>query len=180
MTTIMKKIENWFISKFVSLVDSHSAVRNSLLDEPGLEEAFDTFDSRNYSDAFQMFLVSAELGNAAAQYNVGVCYETNSGILQNDSAAEEWYRKAAEQDLGKAQYAFSCLLAGDIMSGNDRHSKEEQDRKMVEEYMWLTIANEQGYSESSSSFKRVAAHMNPEQIEEAEMLAREWIEKRRQ
>ena len=46
--------------------------------------------------------------------------------------------------------------------------------------MWLTIANEQGYSESSSSFKRVAAHMNPEQIEEAEMLAREWIEKRRQ
>ena len=41
---------------------------------------------------------AAEQGNAAAQYNLGVRYETGRGGLPKDEAkAVEWYRKAAEQ-----------------------------------------------------------------------------------
>ena len=35
--------------------------------------AFDAFDNRDYYDAFEMFLDAAKVGNATAQYNVGVC-----------------------------------------------------------------------------------------------------------
>jgi len=174
------RFTKWLVSKIVPFFDSHYVVRNNLLDEPGLEQAFDAFDNRDYYDAFEMFLDAAKVGNATAQYNVGLCYDTNSGVWRDDQAAEEWYRKAAEQGIGKAQYNLCCLLAADIMTSDDKSSQEDQDRKMVDAYMWLTIANEQGCSESADAPKRVAAHMSPEQIEEAEKLAREWIEKRRQ
>lgn len=78
---------------------------------------------------------AAELGNAEAQYNLGYCYQTGTGVEQNNKKAIEWYSKSAdqgfndglyqmmmaygkgtgvEQDFEKAfQYALKCAKNGD-------------------------------------------------------------------
>jgi hypothetical protein len=173
---LRRKTLAWFTKNIVSLFDSHYIVRNNLIDDSNLKQAFDAFDKRDYSSAFDMFLKEAENGNPAAQYNIGLCYATNSGVFQNDQATEQWYRKASEQGLGKAQYGLCCMLAADIMTGQSILSQEDQKKTMVEAFMWLTIANEQGYSESSEAIPRVKAHMTLEQTTEASKLARKWTE----
>ena len=48
-------------------------------------------------DAIGCFQEAAELGHAAAQYELGVAYSLGLGIEQNNEESMKWYRKAAEQ-----------------------------------------------------------------------------------
>jgi hypothetical protein len=47
---------------------------------------------------------AAELGDAVAQYNLGVSYERGQGVAQDYVQAVYWYRKAAEQGYANAEY----------------------------------------------------------------------------
>lgn len=47
---------------------------------------------------------AAELGNAEAQYNYGICFQQGIGEAKNDANAQEWFLKAAEQGSKDAQY----------------------------------------------------------------------------
>ena len=42
-------------------------------------------------------------GDAWAQYNLGVCYDNGTGVLEDDKQAVYWYTKSAEQGNAKAQ-----------------------------------------------------------------------------
>lgn len=46
----------------------------------------------------------ADVGNAIAQYNLGVRYAFGEGIRQDHKKAFEWYQKSANQQNSKAQY----------------------------------------------------------------------------
>jgi TPR repeat protein len=46
---------------------------------------------------------AAQLGDAAAQFNLGWCYSTGRGVTKDDAEAVKWYRKAAEQGNRDAQ-----------------------------------------------------------------------------
>ena len=46
---------------------------------------------------FQQNLQKAQAGDAAAQFNLGLCYENGNGVAQDMSKAVYWYRKSAEQ-----------------------------------------------------------------------------------
>ena len=60
-----------------------------------------------------LLFVSAEQGDAKAQYNLGVCYENGHGVPQDYSKAVEWYRKSAEQGHAAAQYNLGvCYYNG--------------------------------------------------------------------
>ncbi|KAB2645301.1 MAG: SEL1-like repeat protein, partial [Verrucomicrobia bacterium] len=39
----------------------------------------------------------AKQGDADAQFNLGVCYESGNGVAKDYVEAVKWYRKAAEQ-----------------------------------------------------------------------------------
>jgi TPR repeat protein len=55
---------------------------------------------------------AAELGDAYAQQNLGAAYDAAMGGLQRDvSAAIKWYRRAANQGLGKVNRRLAELLA---------------------------------------------------------------------
>jgi uncharacterized protein len=166
----------WFGFMIGSSADSHQVVRNNLIEEAGLEEAFVAFDTGNYSSAFQKFQNVATQGNAVAQYNLGLCYETGSGVSLNDHAAEEWYRKAAEQGLGQAQYDLAAILAGDIIAYQDNRPSEDQESRLVDAYMWLVLAKAQGHSLAANSISRLEPHMPPTQIRLAQELANERFE----
>jgi TPR repeat protein len=45
------------------------------------------------------FRVMAERGDAAAQYNLGVCYHNGDGVEEDAKEAVKWFRKAAAQGL---------------------------------------------------------------------------------
>lgn len=45
----------------------------------------------------------ADQGNAHAENNLGLMYDTSRGVPQDYAAAVPWYRKAAEQGPARAQ-----------------------------------------------------------------------------
>ncbi|KXB91570.1 tetratricopeptide repeat protein [Megasphaera hutchinsoni] len=65
--------------------------------------------SRNRINELQKRM--AEQGDAAAQYQLGVCYEHGKGVTQDYKKAVEWYQKAAEQGHTAAQYYLSLCYA---------------------------------------------------------------------
>ncbi len=55
----------------------------------------------------------AEQGEAAAQNNLGVCYQAGEGVQKDLAEAAKWFRRAAEQGDAKAQLNLgACYLTG--------------------------------------------------------------------
>ena len=69
-----------------------------------------------------------------AQYNLGVCYYTGTGIKEDKEEAVRWYRRAAENGNAMAQYNLgNCYYTGTGI----KEDKEEAVR-------WYRKAAEQG------------------------------------
>lgn len=69
------------------------------LPQPDAEEAYARGD---YATAYRIWLPLAEQGSARAQMNIGRMYERGEGVPQDQTAAAQWYRKAAEQSVNDA------------------------------------------------------------------------------
>ena len=52
---------------------------------------------------------AAELGDAAAQNNLGTCYAMGEGVEKDEAEAEKWFRRAADQGYPPAQRNLSRL-----------------------------------------------------------------------
>ena len=48
--------------------------------------------------------IRANMGDARAQYNLGLRYDNGQGVSQDYTEAVKWYRKAADQGHARAQY----------------------------------------------------------------------------
>ena len=57
----------------------------------------------DYATALRLWRPLAEQGNARAQYNLGLMYDT-AGACQDYVQAASWYRKAADQGDADAQF----------------------------------------------------------------------------
>ncbi len=66
--------------------------------------------SKNLKTARKWFLEAAALGNAAAQYNLGIMSYLGQGIEQNFSDAAKWFEYAAKQDYTLAQYNLGFMF----------------------------------------------------------------------
>ena len=127
------------------------------------------------TEAAKWFRKAAEQGNARAQYNLGVMYRKGEGVPQDNTETMKWYRKAAEQGIADAQYFLGVMY--------DKGEGVSQDR--VQSYMWYSLAASR-YSDPDVEKREmvvmsrgiVASKMTPEQIEEAQRLAREWKPKK--
>ncbi|MDD3043204.1 MAG: tetratricopeptide repeat protein, partial [Methanosarcinaceae archaeon] len=53
--------------------------------------------------AAKRYTKAAELGDAAAQYNLGRCYAKGEGVEKDPDKAAYWFMKAAEQGDVTAQ-----------------------------------------------------------------------------
>ncbi len=107
---------------------------------------------------------------------LGFLYAVGQGVPQDDKAAAEWYRRAAEQGVALCQ-----LLVG------LKYAKGEGVRQDdVQAYMWFELAAAAFPQGSNDSQQRsnhdqavkhreiAASKMTQAQIEEAQRLAREW------
>ncbi len=70
---------------------------------------FVVYDRADYRTALNVWLPSAEAGDADAQANVGEIFERGLGDEPNYAAAVIWYKKAAEQGNKRAQFNLGTL-----------------------------------------------------------------------
>ncbi len=83
---------------------------------------------------------------------------------QDDTHAQEWLLKAAAQGDKGAQVTLGFLY--------DMGRGVSQD--YVQAHMWVNLAAAQGQEEAVAMRDEIAQEMTPEQIAEAQRLAREW------
>jgi TPR repeat protein len=120
--------------------------------------------AQDYAEAVKWFRMAAELGNADAQIRLGVMYEDGRGGLAQDYAeAAKWYRKAAEQGNVDAQATL----------GFRYERGQGVPRDYVLAHMWLSLAAAEGYP-CADKCNDLASKMTPDQIVEAQRMAREW------
>ena len=125
-------------------------------------------DQTQTADAVAAIRVAAEQGVADAQFNLGSMYDLGLGVPQDDAEAVRWYRLAAEQGDAGAQYNLGLMY--------------EHGRGVPQDYvaahMWLNLAGAQSSGDECDTYVKardaVSVRMTPEQIAEAQRLAREW------
>jgi uncharacterized protein len=120
--------------------------------------------TQDYAAAVDWYRKAAEQGNAIAQYNLGDMYRIGEGVPPDYEATASWYRKAAEQGHARAQNNLGVMY--------DRGEGVRQDH--VNAHMWFNLAAASGFNEAARSRNMLARHMTPEQVAEAQKLAREW------
>ena len=125
------------------------------------------YNAGDFETAFNEFKPFAEQGYANAQFNLGSMYNNGQGVLQDDKEAVKWYTKAAEQGDAKAQYNLGMMyFTGEgVLQDN------------VYAHMWGNIASSNGNKNGAALRDHVAGNMTPEQIAEAQRLARECVKK---
>jgi len=119
---------------------------------------------QDYAEAMRWYGLAADQGDTRAQYNLGVIYGKGEGVPQNDVEAMRWFRLAADQGNANAQFNVGFLYA------NSQRVRWDY----VRAYMWLSLSAAQGNRDAVKNREIIAKHMRPEQIAEAQNLAREW------
>lgn len=124
---------------------------------------------RDDATAVEWYRKAAERGYAVAQSNLGFMYDTGQGVPQDDATAVEWFRKAAEQGDAEAQHNLGVMYAEGLGVPQD----------YVKAHMWANLAASRlppgdKRKNAVNNLNVVEARMTPEQIAEAQRLAREW------
>ena len=98
-----------------------------------------------------------------AQTSLGGMYYNGQGVQRDYAEAAKWVRKAAERDYAPAQVDLG------VMYWNGQGVPQDA----VLAYMWLNLAATQ---EPDAVRERdvAASQMTPDEIAEAQRMAREW------
>ena len=132
-----------------------------------LEAGIEAGQRGDYAAALNEFRPLAAEGDAEAQFYLGYMYGKGQGVAQDYGAAATWYLKAAEQGFAKAQLFLGFMYAEGQGVAQD----------YVPAHMWFNLAALQGHVDAAKYRGWVAHRMTPEQIAEAQELARAWPNK---
>ena len=165
------------------------------------EDGYAAYGRGEYARAAPLFQEAAENGNADAQMLLGKMYANGEGVQKDDTESLKWYYKAAEQGNADAQSLISAVygqLAKDysnaavwlVKAAEQGHASAQYrmglaystgrcvPQDYVEAHMWLNLAAAQG-DKGAEEFRALLARiMTPDQIAEAQRLAREWVPKK--
>jgi TPR repeat protein len=118
---------------------------------------------RDYAEAMRWYKLAAAQGESHAQYNLGGMYSNGRGVVQDYAEAMRWYKSAAARGHADAQFNLGFMYS--------------DGRGVVQDYvrahMWFNLAAAKGDADSVKQRTIVAKKMTPQQIAEAQKLARE-------
>jgi S1-C subfamily serine protease len=147
----------------------------------------------------------AQTGDAEAQYQLAVIYDTGVGVLKSYSESGKWYLKAANQGIAEAQFvlgsryyeygkkskenyktAFSWfykaakqgLREAQFNTGVMYGLGQGVPTNNVEAYKWLVLASAQGSMQAMMLREGLATELTAEQMAEAERQAAAFVAKR--
>jgi TPR repeat protein len=127
------------------------------------EEAMALYEKGEFEQAALLFRPLAEKGNSTAQDNLGQMYQQGEGVTQDYKEAVKWYRLSARRGNAMAQYHLGQMY-------NQGRGVEQS---YVRAHMWYNLAAGQNINVAKSNRDYLAQQMSPEQIAEAQALARE-------
>jgi TPR repeat protein/transposase-like protein len=128
--------------------------------------------AQDHAEAMKWYRRAADAGDAGAQNKVGTMYAEANGAAQDFAEAAKWYRKAADQGFADAQYSLGVMY--------DQGVGVAPDPVQAHKWFSLAAAGESNTGTRATAMKTrdsIAAEMSPEQLAEAEKLAREWKRK---
>ena len=133
-----------------------------------LQDGFDAYNRKDYKEALRWYRLSAEQGDALAQYNLGNMYREGQGVPQDYKEAVKWYRLSAEQGFASAQYNLGVMY--EIGQG------VLQDYALA--HMWFNLSGSNGDKHAVHNRDIIEKRMSPTQIEKAQEMARNWKPKK--
>ena len=92
----------WTILIFIIFL--FTAIPVSNFAQADFNKGLEAYNSGDYQTALREWLIDANQGDAAAQFNLGLMYANGEGVPENDAEAVRWYRLAAEQGHYQAPY----------------------------------------------------------------------------
>ncbi len=163
----------------------------------------DAYKRGDYDTALKEFQPLAELGDAEAQFNLGLLYVRGQGVPQDDQEAVRWYRLAADQDFASAQGLLGLMyyegrgVPQDYTEAVKWYRLAAEQGLAVAQYklglmyalghglskdyvlthMWATLAAAKEVKEAVEVRDIIEKSMTPAQTMEAQRLAREWTAK---
>ena len=110
----------------------------------------------------------AEEGYHFAQEYLGDAYYEGASVPQNYTEAVKWYRRAADQGNADAQFYLGVAYA--------EGKGVSQDCVLAHMWFNLSASNSSGEDQAQRAKARddVAKELTPQQLVEAQQLAREW------
>lgn len=158
--------------------------------------------TKDLAKAAQWYESAADLGFAPAQYIIGNFNEKGLGIAQNPSVAAQWYEKAAKGGNVIAMHNLAVLTATPnalsakpnmadafkwFSNAADYGVRDSQvnagifhtkgfgtEVNLVEAYKWFSIAAKAGDKDAGSKRDVIANAIQPDQLEIAKSLVKEW------
>lgn len=122
---------------------------------------------QNYRQAAKWYEQAAVQGNMWAQFDLGWLYANGQGVPQDDVRAAKWVEKSAAQGYAKAQHFLGMMYALGAGVPKDH----------VRAYMWSNVAaahlKDALQPQAVEYQDKVARHMTPSQILEAQRLAQQ-------
>lgn len=155
------------------------------------------------ADSLDQVKLQAEKGDARAQYDLGLAYESGKGAPKNATEAFQWFLKAAEQGNIPAENKVAVMYAhgtgvtmdepaairwflkaadqrdatAEYNLGNMNYKGHGVPKNEVEGCAWWTVAAAGGHTRAAENLKNAQQTMTPEQIAQAAALAKERMEK---
>jgi TPR repeat protein len=111
---------------------------------------YQSYLNGDYLAAYEEWLPLAELGDAEAQYNLGVMFDQGASVDQDLAKAASWYRKAAEQGFRDAQTNLGMMYCHGEGVPSD-HSEASK---------WLQLAVDNGDTEAAALLRQLACDAN--------------------
>lgn len=114
--------------------------------------------------------LAAEQGYIPAQVRLGQMLVDGDGVPRDQESAVEWFRLAAEQGnpLAQAKLGVFYMLGTGV------------PEDFVIAHKWLNLAGAQGDTDAVKLRMALTVRMTPDQISEAQRLARDWYDARRE
>jgi putative methionine-R-sulfoxide reductase with GAF domain len=126
-------------------------------------------ETRPASDYLGMAMVdlkkAAMAGDPAAQYSLGMRYESGDGIGEDDQEALRWFLKAAQNgDVRAPARIATCFLEG-----------KGAARDYSKAYFWGLLAQAAGDESGDKTVTASARHLTPRQRSSEQLEADEWL-----
>ena len=162
------------------------------------QDGLTAHDAGNYAAALEIWRPLADQGDARAQYNLGVMYNTGRGVPRDVAEAAKWYRLAADQGYAVAQNNLGFMydtgqgvpqdyaeaMRWYRLAADQGHARAQANlgmmyedgngvpRDLVTAHMWVNIASANGLEDAAELRDSLEAKMTPEDKSEAARRAR--------
>lgn len=116
------------------------------------------------STAIQVIQTSAQRGDADAQYELGMLYQSGAGVPRDMAQARRWLTQSASQNNSRAQYALAMF-----------YRSEEGGNDINQSLNWQRKAAQAGYAEAQYGLGLLYA--NGQYVTQDATQARIWFQK---